>query len=186
VATYANQSVDLGAVLDAVALLCRKALGWHADRVVEHHAEHRNNLDEGRSVVWYQLVGRKPDTESGAGRHGTKVPVVVAVRLVTRMFLDRADKDKLLGRAHWARQFLLENAFYGRFLHDAYDDRVPDDPPMPTQEAGIISAGGTMVMADIPAWNKPRPEQGYLETQLLVEIPCVLRLTLDDVPASDE
>lgn len=184
-ATYANQSVDLAALLDAVALLIRKALRWDAGRVVEHHAARRDNLDEGRSLVWYQLVGRKPDAQSGAGRHGTKVSVVVDIRPTTRMFRDRADADKRLGRAHWVNQFLLENAFYGRKLHDAYDDRAGDDPPMPTQEATEISSAGTMVMADIPAWQKPRPEQGYLETQLLVEIPCILRLTLDDVPASD-
>jgi hypothetical protein len=185
--TYANQSVAVSTLLDAVALLARRALGWSADRVVEDHFQRRNNLDAGRSEVWYQLVERDPDTASGAGRYGTRTPVVVDLRLVTRGFEDRADRDKRLGREHWANQFLLENAFYGQMLFDLYEARVGAEPPKPPTDgtATVLSAGGTMTMAKIPGWSKPRPEQGYLETQLLVEIPCVLRLTLDSAPALD-
>lgn len=185
---FANQSVAVDTLLDAVALLARKALNWTATRVVENHFGRRNNLDAGRSEVWYQLVERQPDTASGAGRYGTKAGVVVDLRLVSRGFEDRADRDRRLGREHWANQYLLENAFYGRMLYDLYEDRVDAEPPMPPTDgtATVLSAGGTMVMAKIPGWQKPRPEQGYLETQLLVEIPCILRLTLGDVPDLDE
>jgi hypothetical protein len=192
--TYTNQSADLGDILDAVALLARKALGWGSDRVVEYHFDRRPNLDEGRSLVWYQLVEREPDRDSGALRHGTKTKVTVDIRLVTRGFQDRADRDRKVGRAHWANQYLLENAFYGHMLFDAYEDREVDsvlgvdEPPKPPADgtATVLSAGGAMTMGPIPAARKPRPEQGYMETQLVVDIPCILRLTLNSVPDLDE
>lgn len=182
---WAKQSVDLSDVLDSLAILFRKSLGWAEERVIEWHWGDRPNVDVGRPVVWFGFADGAPDADSGAGRHGMKNLVRVSVSFTTRGFKDGNHKDKKLARDHWAAHYYLQNGLIGRMLHDAYDDRIDNEPPKATQTANVLSVG-TMVTREIPAPKRPRPEAGYIETRFELEIPCVLRLTLADAPVLEK
>lgn len=184
-ATYANQSCTVADVLDALKAVLDATQVANARNVVEWNYHDRPSVDAAGPLVWFRWVGRKPDVESGAGRHGTKCDVLVEVNLTTRAFRDAAQRDKRIMRTHLANQAKLENALYGRFLHTAYSTAAGDDPPMPTQDATALTVG-TMTAADLPAPERPRPEEGYVEARIGVRVPCVLRVTLDDVPAAEE
>ncbi len=201
---YSNQSVSVPEVLDAIQALIMAATGLNERQVIEWHFNSRSNLDQGGSCIWFKLVDRSPDTEAGSGRHGTKAPMVVEICHTTRSFGDSTQKDKIIGRKHWIRQSLLENSFYGQMLFDEYlpwEDGVIATPARttgfvsseaearrirePDSTPGILTIG-TMVSAKLPPPDKPRPEQGYMETRIGVLIPVVLELSLDSVPEIEE
>lgn len=182
---FANQSVELEAVLDAVADLIGKAVALRARNVIEWYGEARPDATLPGPVVRYRWVDEDLDVDSGAGRHGTRDGIVFEVVVQTRGFKDGGQRDKKLGRDHLATRFLLVNAFAGRMLHSAYDAAVGDEPPKPAADATLLSAGGTMQLVKLPAPDRPRPEQGQVETRLGIRVPCVLKVTLNDAPAAD-
>lgn len=189
-------------VMDAFHSLLTKALGWASSRVVEWHSDKRPiTPDPGRSIVWFRFVDRKFDTEAGPGRHGIREEVTIEINLATRQFGDSAQKDKRLIRKHIATQLLLENAIFYRELFAEYSAREGLEPPKPVpQQWGdaerLARRQGTaspyrltvapMYMAQLPAPERPRPEQGYLEARLGVAVPCVLRVTLNDAQDIEE
>jgi hypothetical protein len=179
--TYANQSVALADVLDAFALLLRKATGLKERSVVEYYGDGRPAVEADGHLVWFRWLQEDPDEESGAGRHGTKNEALVEVNLTTRGFKDGAARDRKLGRDHLARRSLIANALYGQILFDAYGDPQGAEPPKPPQDAAVLTIA-TMTAAKLPKPDRPRPEQGYIESRIGVRVPCVLRLTLDPVP----
>jgi hypothetical protein len=197
---YAEQSVTVEEVLDAINILLRKATGFDARRVIEWHHSERPSVDIGPSIVWFRHVSRSFDEESGAVRYGTKCDLLLAVNLTTRDMTDGAQRDNRIGRSHLASLFQIENAIHGRMLHSSYEDRVDQEPPKPTLTKLVPPADlknrrltrsdtdpyiltvGTMVITELPAHAKTRPEQGYIETSVGVKIPVVLRATVQDVP----
>lgn len=197
---YAEQSVTVEEVLDALNSLLRKATTFDERRVIEWHHGDRPSVDIGKPIVWFRHVSRTFDEESGAGRHGTKCDLLVAISLTTRDMTDGAQRDKRIGRSHLATLFQIENAIQGRMLHASYEDRIDQEPPKPTltkivsdadREARRLTRSdtsppvltiGTMVITELPAHAKTRPEQGYIETSVGVKIPVVLRATVQDAP----
>lgn len=195
ISTFANQSVYIDEILDAFQSLLEKALGWSSDRVIEYHHPNRPNVDPGRMIVWYGFVNRQFDTESGAGRYGTRSNVTMAVHLTTRLFTDSNMKDKRLIRKHLNAQLAIENAFYGQMLFPAYQDRRDNEPPAPVPPdiseqdiqdrlTGVDGAPisvltvATMTAAELPAPERVRPEQGYFDASMGISVPCVLRITV--------
>lgn len=198
---YANQSVTTAEVLDAVNGLIIAATGFQDRRVIEWHYDNRPNLDHGGTKIWFRHVKRSFDTESGAGRHGTKTNLTAEINVTTRGFPDGAQRDERLIRDHLALTLLIENAFYGRMLHQNYLPAEPGLPPQPSRKTplsdgeqssrryndpvapiAVVSHGGTMTAAELPEPARPRPEQGYLESRIGVDIPVVLRVTDDPEP----
>lgn len=201
VSTFSNQSVKVEEVLDALRLLLIAATGFDDRNVIEWHYDRRPNVDTGKSVIWFRHVKRTFDTDSGAGRAGTKCSLMLEINLTTRGFQDSNHKDKLLMRKHLTTQFLIENAVYGQMLFQEYDAAVGEEPPKPTRRTAItaaealsrrqntasapimlLSQGGTMTSAELPAPDRPRPEQGYIEARIGVNVPVLLRVTLDSIP----
>lgn len=199
---YAEQSSTISEVMDAFSGLLAKALGWAASRVVEWHSEKRPiTPDPGRSIVWFRFVTRRNDSqEAGPGRHGIREEVILEVNLATRMFGDGAQKDKRLVRKHIAMQLLIENAVVFRELFKEYSAREGLEPPKPVaQQWGdqerLARRAGTagpyrltvapMCASELPAPERPRPEQGYFESRIGVSVPCVLRVTLNEAQEID-
>lgn len=198
---YSNQSVKVEEVLDAMNLLLLAATGFDERNVIEWHYDNRPNVDTGKSVVWFRHLNREFDTESGAGRHGTKTNLIIEINLTTRGFKDSNHKDKILMRRHLRDLFLIENAIYGQMLFESYEDADGEEPPKPIRRTAITSAeatqrrynltaapimvlssGGTMTLAELPAPTRPRPEQGYIESRIGVSVPVILRVTLNSIP----
>jgi hypothetical protein len=179
--THATQSFDFADVLDAFQGLLEKATGFPARRVVEWYGDGRPNVDANGPVVWWRWLGEDIDAESGAGRHGMRDGLTVEANVVTRVMADGNHRDRLLGRAHLATVYLVVNALAGRTLHATYLDVAGDEPPMPEPEADLLTVG-TMMVVSLPKPDRPRPEQGCVETRVGIKIPCVLRVTLNDVP----
>lgn len=198
---YANQSVTVDEVLDAIQGLLVKATGLPERRVVEWYEDGRPGIEGRETLCWFRWLSEEPDTQSGAGRHGTKTDLLVEVNLTTRTMKDTAGRDAKIGRTHLATRFLVVNALYGRMLHPAYDAPVDAQPPMPsvttrpsaddvdrrrTSRAEVtppVLTVGTMVSAKLPKPTHPRPEQGYIESRIGVLVPVVLRVTLNDALA---
>lgn len=209
---YANQSVTLVELLDALKANIQAATRLGDEAVVEWHAAGRPdaNIPSSRlsTYVWFRYVDGEVDNDSGAGRYGLPCTCQFEVNIVTRGFEGKAQTDRKLMRRHLAFRLLLENAFYGRMLFDSYDlvdiDGGDLNPPQTTYTTrftdvdiqdrregaagvvpGILSIA-PMSVAKLPAAERPRPEQGQIETRLGVAIQTVLRVTLDDIATLEE
>jgi hypothetical protein len=202
---FANQSVTIAETLDAMNALLRAATLLNSENVLEWHSQGRPSADlpsSGRSsYIWFRLVNISTDSDSGAGRHGMRQTMNLEVNVVTRGFLGSAQRDRALGGTHLAMCYLVRNAIYGRMLHDAYTNATGGNPPVPTPltpltdeqrqdridgDAGVgprILTIATMEAADLPAMDRPRPEQGQVETRIGVAVKVVLRVTTDDIAA---
>lgn len=196
---YANQSVAIDEILDAFQDLLEKAACMSSRNVVQWHKDSRPDLTTGGSKIWYRFVNREFDDNMGPGRHGIRQTVIMEVNLTSRLFTDQAQKDRKIIRAHLNTQFLIENAFYFRFLYMNYLHGVGGKPPMPIMTGyndksrqqrrsgttgipiGALSIA-PMTAAQLPAPDKPRPEQGYLESRIGIAVPCVLRITSNPEP----
>lgn len=183
--TYANQAVTIDQVLDSMAILLAAASGLRDRNVVEWSGDERKMVDVPSPAIWFRWIDESIDAESGAGRHGMKNEALIEVIPSVRQFKDGAMRSKSITRTHLALRYLIVNAVAGRMLHDAYDAAVGTEPPMPSTGANLISQTGTMKIAKLPATDRPRPEQGYVETRIGVVVPCVLKVTLNDVPAAE-
>lgn len=203
----ANQSVTIDEVLDAVSGLLMAATGFQERAVIEWHRDQRPDLtmmQYGSSVVWFRHVKRTNDTESGAGRHGMWTELDLEVNVTTRQMLDGDMRDREIIRSHLGLAYAIDNAYWGRMLHDHYAPAVGLDAPQPVRDkylsdtekslrrlnnpsvpSGVVSVG-TMAAAELPAPDRPRAEQGYIESRIGIRIPIVLRLTLTPDPDLEE
>ncbi len=200
---YANQSVTLAELLDALTGLIRAATLLNAEAVIEWHNQGRPNANEvpttNSTYVWFRFLEAEVNNESGANRHGLTTVCKFEVNVVTRGFQDKNQSDKKLGRKHLAVRLLLENALFGRMLHAAYDDAIAPEPPQTTyttiptpqqeedrREGALTSVLRILSLATItceklPAMDRPRPEAGQVETRIGIGIKTVLRVTLNDI-----
>jgi hypothetical protein len=201
---YANQSVTLTELLDAITGLIRAATLLPAEAVIEYHGPTRPDVDlssaNRSTIVWFKYVDAVVDNDTGANRHALPANQRFEINVLTRGFQDGAMRDKILGRKHLAFRILLENAFFGMILHDQYDNAVGSEPPKPANQApfnkneadqrrqGVAGVGprtlsiATMTCESLPAMDRPRPEQGCVETRIGVGIKTILRVTLDEAP----
>lgn len=201
---YANQSVTVDEVLDALGLLIRKATGLTDRKVVEWYGNERPSLEGTETVCWFRWLEEGLEADAGSGRHGTPNNLLMEVNLRTRGFKDQAGKDKKVGRAHLAKVFQVVNALYGQMLFSAYDDPVGDEPPQPTirtrmsadeverrrtsladEDARILTVAD-MRWGKLPKPNRPDAEQGTIETRIGVVVPVVLRTTINSAPPLED
>lgn len=186
-ATNANQSQTVDAILDAFQAMLEAATGFQSRRVVEWNGSggRSASVEAAGAVVWFRWLTEELDGDSGAGRYGTRENVTVEVSVTTRGMKDGSQRDKKLARAHLAIRYLVVNAASGRVLYSAYDAAADGEPPMPAADGHDLISIAPMKVVKLPAYDRPRPEQGFVETRVGIEVPCVLRVTLNDVPEAD-
>lgn len=142
------------------------------DRTVEWYAPPAERPDiEGQEVVAIGIPSFHP-RETGAGTWGWSVEVDLAVVLYTRNDTGVTGEHRPWAREHYAKLWLLWNAFTGKMLYSAYN-------PGTGRPTGRCLTTAPCRPLDGPTFNKATFRQNYGFTELRFVVPTIIPLDRD-------